>query len=210
MEQSEWVEQLASTSGAAIRKRRAALKLTAGAVAQRCTDLGFPISRQSVSRLEAGKRDAPLNLAELLVLARALDVPPVLLIAPLDQQESVRIAPDVEVPAAEALTWITGERPTSAAGDGPGAVLDVLRRHDRLVRTAVWSTGQAVERRRDAQLAGPDDYQRASETAQQLEDVARRDREDVLSERRRLRELGAFPPPLPSEIAFVDPTGAAS
>ncbi|MGW2539702.1 helix-turn-helix transcriptional regulator [Kitasatospora sp. NPDC001574] len=210
MEQSDWVEQLAGMSGAAIKKRRAELGLTAGAVAQRCTDLGFPISRQSVSRLEAGKRDAPLNLAELLVLARALEVPPVLLVAPLDQQESVHVAPGIEVPAAEALVWITGEGPSAEGGEGPVAALGVLRRHNRLVRTAVWSTGQALERRRDAQLAGPDDYRRADESAQQLEDVARRDREDVLGERRRLRELGAFPPPLPSEIAFVDPAGAAS
>ncbi|MFJ7281078.1 helix-turn-helix domain-containing protein [Kitasatospora sp. NPDC098663] len=202
MEQSEWTTALATATGAAIRSRRKSLGLSADALGKRCADLGVAINRQVISRMEAGQRE--LSQGEVLVLARALEMPPVALIVPLDQEPTVHATPTLELPTAEALVWVTGEEP-SDAGSQPQAVLLALRRHNRLVRTTMLSTGQAEERRRDAQLADPDDYQRVNEAAKQLEDVAHRDRVDVLAARRQLREMGAFPPPLPPTIAFVDP-----
>ncbi|MFE4518715.1 hypothetical protein ACFRMQ_31550 [Kitasatospora sp. NPDC056783] len=62
----------------------------------------------------------------------------------------------------------------------------------------------AAERRRDAQLAPPDEYERTNTAAAQLEQVAQTDRSELLTARQALREQGLFPPPLPADLAHID------
>jgi hypothetical protein len=60
-----------------------------------------------IANLESGRREA-LSVAELLILAAALDVPPVMLIAAVGYEERVELLPGVEETAWRARGWILG------------------------------------------------------------------------------------------------------
>ncbi|NLU81619.1 helix-turn-helix transcriptional regulator [Rhodococcus sp. HNM0569] len=119
-------------------------------VADRTAELGYPISRSRLSDLERGKRGGLLGLAELIVLAKALEVPPVSLLYPNLAQKVVEVTPQVEATAWNALKWFTGEEPLMdyrlidgvvmegiepeayAHFEANAQALELLRLHDRL------------------------------------------------------------------------------
>ncbi|MFF2746405.1 helix-turn-helix transcriptional regulator [Kitasatospora sp. NPDC058048] len=207
MDQKTWSTVVDAAIAREIKRRRAELGLSAEALGARCADLGYPLTRQVIAKLESGARSGPTP-AELLILARALEMPPVSLILPLGQGPMTRPTPLSESTPWEAVAWFTGEDraalPETPEAGSPQAILDAFRRHDRLVRTALLSTRMAAERRRDAQLAPPDDYERTDTAAAQLEQVAQADRSDLLAARRALRDQSLFPPPLPADLAHID------
>ncbi|MGW3228744.1 helix-turn-helix transcriptional regulator [Kitasatospora sp. NPDC001095] len=210
MDQKEWAAAVNAAIADEVKRRRSELGMSAEALAARCAELGYPLSRQVIAKLESGSRNGPTP-AELLVLARALQMPAVALVLPLRQGPTTRPTPLLESSPWEAVAWFTGEdrdATANAPAGSPQGALDAFRRHDRLLRTALISTRMADERRRDAQLAAPEDYERSSAAATQLEQVAQRDRSDLLAARRALREQGLFPPPLPDDLTHVDPEPA--
>ncbi|MFD0261778.1 helix-turn-helix domain-containing protein [Kitasatospora indigofera] len=206
MDRIEWAATVAATIAAEIKKQRASQGLSAEALSERCSDLGFPISRQIIAKVESGHRGA-LDVPELLVLADALQVPPVALIFPPDREAFVRTAPLVKKPVWDAAKWFCGEEdPVHPPEDGSTrATLDALRRHDRLLRIALMSHRISTERRQEAQLASPADYEAINRAAAQLEAVAQQDRSELLAARQALRARGVFPSPLPDSLAFIDP-----
>jgi transcriptional regulator with XRE-family HTH domain len=60
-----------------------------------------------IANLENGRRET-ISVAEMLVIAAALDVPPVLLIADVGREESTEILPGVESSSWLARGWILG------------------------------------------------------------------------------------------------------
>lgn len=62
-------------------------------------------------------RRSHISVAELLVLARALNVPPVVLLTPVGTAESAEILPGVSRPPFRAAQWITGEAPFPGEDD---------------------------------------------------------------------------------------------
>lgn len=210
MDQATWAAELTARIAAELKKQRAAKGLTAEALSEACSALGFPISRLAISRLESGRRSA-MEIAEFLVLAQALDIPPVSLAFPLTQGPTTHMAPLVETSTWEAATWFTGENALAspAPAGTPRADLDAFRRHDRLVRTALLSYKLAAERRQEAQTTvDAQEFERVNRAARQLEAIAHQDQVDLLAARRALREQGLFPPPLPQALAFIDPEPA--
>lgn len=77
-----WELDLAARLGQAVQTRRNALGLTAQQLAQRTADLGYPITRVAISKIEGNMRAGKVDVAELIVLAKALEMPPVLLLYP--------------------------------------------------------------------------------------------------------------------------------
>lgn len=77
-----WELDLAARFGEAVQKRRSALHLTAQQLAQRTADLGYPVTRVAISKIEGNKRAGKVDVAELIVLAKALELPPILLLYP--------------------------------------------------------------------------------------------------------------------------------
>ena len=73
-------------------------------------ELGVPIRRSVLANLESGRRST-LSVAELLVLARALGVAPLMLLFPIGAAETIEVLPGEEVPVFAAARWFTGERP---------------------------------------------------------------------------------------------------
>src|SRR6478735_6152403 len=135
-----------------MREARKAAGLTMGEVAQGCADRGLTeITEQSVKNLESGRK-ASMTIADFLVLADVLGVPPVTLLFPLGAAATVEVLPGRQVSTWDALAWFTGETPSSQpASEGTAQdLLDVFRTHGDLVAAATASTTLAKERRRAA------------------------------------------------------------
>ena len=83
--------------------------------------LGYPLNRVSLSKLEAGKtRTENVPLREILVLAAALDVPPVLLFIPLGEEEDIYLTPSIRLDNHLAFRWVTGSEPFCRRGPDGG------------------------------------------------------------------------------------------
>jgi transcriptional regulator with XRE-family HTH domain len=80
--------------------------MSAQKLAKRCEDLGLPMPRSVLANLESGRRHV-ITVPELLVLAEALGVPPVLLITPVDGDQ-VEIVPGRTADPWDALLWLAG------------------------------------------------------------------------------------------------------
>jgi len=79
-------------------------------LAERTAQLGHPMSRVTLAKIEAGGTRADnATLDDVLVLAAALDVPPPLLFLPLGEAEAVSIAPDLIAHPHVVLDWLAGE-----------------------------------------------------------------------------------------------------
>lgn len=75
---------------------------------EKATDrLGFKVSRTSISQLENGNRTS-ISVAEWLVLAAALEVPPALLLYPDYPYGVVDYLPGIQDFAYNATDWISG------------------------------------------------------------------------------------------------------
>jgi transcriptional regulator with XRE-family HTH domain len=78
-------------------------------LAERMTELGWPMNRVTVAKIEAGgTRAANVSVAEMLVLAAALDVPPLLLFLPLGDVEDMTIGTETVHPHL-VLDWVAGD-----------------------------------------------------------------------------------------------------
>lgn len=101
-----WPAQWTKAIGASAKARRKELGLSAEKVAQRCTDLGFPIPRNTIANLESGRK-ASLPVHELAILARALETSPTALAVPAPELEHLQVG-DVSIPIDDAIDWFSG------------------------------------------------------------------------------------------------------
>ncbi|AEW95199.1 MULTISPECIES: helix-turn-helix domain-containing protein [Streptomycetaceae] len=205
-----WAAAFTARVAQAIREARKAAGLTMGEVAQGCADRGLAeITEHSLKNLELGRKSS-LTIADLVVLADVLNVPPVLLLFPLGTAPTVEALPGRTISTWDALAWFTGE----AALDEPAAegtardVLDRFRQHGDLVAAATTSYALARERRRMASTT-LDRARRATllQRAEGYEEHAFEDAQELRTYRERMRQRGLTPPALPDELAFVDQPG---
>jgi len=89
-------------------------------LSDRTAELGYRVSRSRISDLERGDRGGLLGVAELIALAGALDVPPVVLLYPGLAQEKIKVLPGLEATSWDALRWFTGEAPLTALHSDDG------------------------------------------------------------------------------------------
>ena len=190
-----------------MREARKAAGLTMGEVAQGCADRGLAeFTEHSMKNLESGRK-ASITLADFVVLADVLGVPPVTLLFPLGASATVEVLPGREVSTWDALAWFTGESPLSqpAAQGTARDVLDAFRHHGDLVAAATSSNALARERRRTASTT-LDRARRSTllQRAEGYEEHAFEDCQELRAFRARMRDRELVPPALPGELAFVD------
>ncbi|WP_327291252.1 helix-turn-helix domain-containing protein [Streptomyces sp. NBC_01198] len=207
MTPEQWPTTFTARVVQAMREARQAAGLTMSDLAQGCTDRGYPeIKEQTIKNLEVGRR-ANITIADLVVLADVLGVPPVALLFPLGTEASVEVLPGREVSTWDALAWFTGETPTNQPAPQGTArdLLDLFRNHGDLVAAATASSTLAKERRREASTT-LDRARRAAllERAAGYEEHAFEDSADLRAFRNRMRERNLVPPTLPDDLAFVD------
>lgn len=207
MTPDQWPTAFTARIARGIREARKAAGLTMGDVAQGCADRGLTeFTEHSMKNLESGRK-ASITVADFVVLADVLGVPPVTLLFPLGTSATVEVLPGREVSTWDALAWFTGETPLDQpAVQGTGQeVLDVFRHHGDLVAAATSSHTLARERRRTASTT-LDRTRRATllQRAEGYEEHAFEDCQELRAFRGRMRERDLAPPALPDELAFVD------
>lgn len=109
---------LAERIGTAIGERRRARGMSAVQLSARTAEFGYPITRGTIAKIESNSRGGKLDLAEIMVLAAALDVPPILLIFPDGPFRRVEVLPEMQDDSIHAAMWFTGEWYQASKGDG--------------------------------------------------------------------------------------------
>jgi len=130
-----WSDALTARVAGAVRTRRAALGLTAAELSDR-TVVGKPLTRAVISDLETGRKKS-LEIVELLTLAAALDIPPVLLLFPGYPDGEIEVLPGRMLDSEDAALWMAGEIGLPEEDDGGSRGVELVRavgelRHRRL------------------------------------------------------------------------------
>lgn len=124
---SQWDTALHTRIAAAIKAQRKGS--SAQQLADRTAELGYPISRAQIANYES-RRKQGLDVAELLIIAAALDVPPLSLLYPDLPDGEVEAIPDWPMSSFDAYLWASGVSPSFL---NPGAqsnlalLLDAVR-----------------------------------------------------------------------------------
>jgi transcriptional regulator with XRE-family HTH domain len=160
----EWIEGLHQRIAEAIKGARQG-RLTGQQLADNTEQLGYPITRSQIANYESGRKQS-LDLAELLVLAAALGVPPVALLFPNLPDGDVEVLPGQVMSSADAMRWFTGENDSSEPQSDLGRLIALTRKRFDM------------ERKRDRYRAGVDmllamdEEQRATNAILDLADAA--------------------------------------
>jgi transcriptional regulator with XRE-family HTH domain len=96
-----------------VRQTRLRQDLTAEDLAQKLQGVGLTWQRSTVAKLENGHRET-ITVDELLALARVLDVAPVNLLVPLEDETPYQVTPDggsAVQPSGRVRDWLRGEYP---------------------------------------------------------------------------------------------------
>ncbi|MCP9271245.1 helix-turn-helix domain-containing protein [Mycolicibacterium arenosum] len=114
----EWADELHRRVAAAIKAARSGR--SAQWLADETERIGFPITRAQIANYESGRKKG-LDLTELLMLAAALRVPPVVLLFPDLPDGPVEALPGITVDSWDAAAWFSGEAraPDAGAGEKP-------------------------------------------------------------------------------------------
>jgi len=195
--------------------RRLRGEMTYAELSAKLEALGRPIPVLGLRRIEKG--DRRVDLDDIIALARALAVPPPLLIYPLGQRSSVEVMPGVERPTWDAFKWFTARAafPSATPSDGPPDPISgdrpdvdgfarVMHRvffhedHDRTVGRwfAEYHSSQIIA---DAAAAATTDQERKFHEVRLQEVRVRLNElvEDLRGTRQNMRVHEVAPPPLP-------------
>jgi transcriptional regulator with XRE-family HTH domain len=161
---AKWTEGFHQRIAEAIKGARHG-RLTGQQLADDTERLGYPITRSQIANYESGRKQS-LDVAELLVLAAALGVPPVALLFPNLPDGDVEVLPGQVMASADAMRWFTGENDSGEPQSELGRLITLTRKRFD------------IERKRDRYRAGvdmllaTDEEQRATNAILDLADVA--------------------------------------
>lgn len=102
-----WEVEHARRIGAEVQRLRKASKQSAQWLSDKTEQLGLKMTRQAIADLENGRRRF-VTTAELVILAVALDTPPVCLVYPGPYDNSIEIVPDRQGAEFDAAQWFSG------------------------------------------------------------------------------------------------------
>jgi hypothetical protein len=184
-------------------------------------ELGMEIPRSVLANLEGGRRDT-ISVAEVLVLAAALNVSPLELIFPVGFDEQMEILPGRIVDPLAAMRWFTGERKLDIVDVGtilsrPDTTAEqsspyLVRSHDELIghlRTQEANASRAVA---DATAKGADEGARATASywMRNVADFREFIREALRNLRAEMRVRGMLLPDLPPDLEVEEKPNAAT
>jgi transcriptional regulator with XRE-family HTH domain len=138
-----WPERLSKQIGGAIRGTRAAQNISAVRLAARAGELGYPLHRTTISKIESGER--AITVPELVVLAAALNTVPLALFVPDAASATTEILPGVEMLGVAAVGWFAGT--ASETPDGVKRDKAITSRLDLAMRLTEVDEQLNVQRR---------------------------------------------------------------
>lgn len=212
MEEPDWRAQLAKSVAEEVRR----LRLERGLSVQRVADLfeqeyGLPMKRSVLANFEGGRRPA-LSVAELVVLARILEVPPVQLLFPVGRQAETPVFPEA-VDTWEALKWFTGEQSWVPQPAGSNLTqlqtvkdVELFRQHDAAELAVQDARRMILAFVPTVPLVGDPGVQpppASPALLSELTTVLGRAEEDLLALRRQIRSRDLTPPRLSSDVAYL-------
>lgn len=107
-EAKEWAHERAGEFGTAVQFWRKKLDLTAVELSNRTREIGYPITRATIAKIEGNQRNSKMDFLEVCVLAAALEVTPSDLAFFGYPGKETRITPRSSVTSAEATEWFYG------------------------------------------------------------------------------------------------------
>ena len=122
MTNKPWARETTERVASELKRLRA--EHTVQWLSDRTAELGHRISRSRISDLERGDRGGPLGVAELIVLAKALRIPPLLLLYPAMSAGEVEVLAGHRASSRQAAQWFSGHAPYRATDDGGQAIVD--------------------------------------------------------------------------------------
>lgn len=117
-----WQLSTAERVGGAVLARRKQLGMTAVELARKTKEFGYPIHRTTITKIETNQRAGKLDLAEIMVLAAALNLPPIMLIFPDGPFRRVEVLPGLEDESIRGALWFTGEWADAREGESVAAI----------------------------------------------------------------------------------------
>lgn len=219
---NEWATRIAQQVGRQIKHYRETAPgpegrtgMTAQRLADRCTELGLKMDRAVIAKLEKGMRQT-VTVGEILVMARALNVEPILLIMPLGTEAETEVLPGQKVDTWSALKWFGGDTPQfpgESAEAGGGRAPSPIRQfcaHDELLEEYREHRRQALDyiaQRTAMDQARAVDAERAKD-AMTLVDVvggaAVKSWKELQALRQTMTDQGMTPPVLTPEDASIE------
>lgn len=103
----EWASSLAEEFGQAVKFWREKMELTAVELSNRTREIGYPITRATIAKIESNSRNSKVDVAEVLTLATALHVAPIDLIFPGLPARWHSATQRVQIPSEHAQEWFT-------------------------------------------------------------------------------------------------------
>ncbi|MCZ4536964.1 hypothetical protein O4159_16175 [Gordonia terrae] len=131
-EAKAWQLERSRVMGAAVARHRREAGLTATQLAARCADLGYPMSRVAISKIESNSRAGKFDISELVVLAASIGVPPVMLLYPELPDGEMEVLPGQPSTGGLSMQWFEGAARTVFAKDDT-----TDRRHFRRMLEAI-------------------------------------------------------------------------
>lgn len=206
MPQANWSDEVARTIGRQVRRYRDRAGMSAQRLADELAELGAPMERSVLAGLENGRRRT-VSVAELIAFGKVLDVAPLALVYPVEDEDPIEVLPGQFADVVAASKWFAGDTPFPDEAEGlteaqqwawadDAAALSQLRKHDRYVQLML--TFLAAGRKASAVV--PYDPQVSGELNSVADVVARA----VRASRDALRARGLTPPPLPPEFVDID------
>ena len=126
----EQAERPSQVLGRRVKEEREASHWTQGDLVDRLREVGYPVSRPTIIRLEAGQARAPLEL--VFALAVALGVSIADLVAPLYDEAPLALTKNLVFSAPLAREWVRGDEgailPMTAGVDVDKLTDEELRR----------------------------------------------------------------------------------
>lgn len=211
-EKDSWAARFTRSVAEQIHRHRKARGWSAQKLSDACAELGMDFPRTTLADLETGRR-GHISVAELLVLARALDVPPLLLMFPVGAGEETEVLPGQSRASFRAAQWFTGEGSfpgpddantviaASPQNSGAAWPLVLYRAHDRAFEEEMRALALAKDMDERAAASASDAAREAFAAAA---DAQRRVAEGYRAGGERLREeareQGIVPPGLTMKL----------
>lgn len=104
-----YAAELSGAFGRAVNLYRTRLGLSAVQLSNRCNEHGYPITRGTIAKIESNTRNAKMDVAEVLILAAALEVAPADLMFPGYPDRSFVVTPRTAMSSAGARQWFDAD-----------------------------------------------------------------------------------------------------